>query len=84
MTEKEDCRLIPSLRMLLVHSVELGTTQTRPLAKVLCLSDETVDSYWKQIKQVLNVKERYEAVRLVKEGVILGGFARWEGKKREK
>ena len=86
MQEKEDCGLIPSLRILVDRSVELGTTQTRPLAQALCLSEETVDTYWKQIKRALNVKDRYEAVRLVKEGHILLKLpdSRGEYKKHQK
>lgn len=70
-TDKEDCGLIPSLRGLLEHSVELGTTQTRPLAQALCLSNKTVDTYWKHIKLALGVTDRYEAVRVAKEGRVL-------------
>ncbi len=71
-TEKEDCGLIPSLKKLVECSVELGTTQTYPLAQALCLSNKTVDTYWKHIKLALGVTDRYEAVRVAKEGRILG------------
>lgn len=69
--QKEDYGLIPSLRALLERSVQLGTTRTSILADSLSLSEATVDTYWKQIKKVLNTEERHEAVRLTHEGRIL-------------
>ena len=67
MTERASCELCPYLMELVEHSMELGTTETRPLAQALSLSERTVDTYWKRIKAVLGVEKRHEVVRLVKE-----------------
>jgi DNA-binding NarL/FixJ family response regulator len=63
--------LSPSLKALVDRCVELGTTKTRLMAKSLSLSEETVDTYWRNIKQALGIQERYDVVRLAKEGRII-------------
>ena len=81
MSELKEFELLPCLMALIDRCVELGTTKTRPLAKSLGLSEETVDTYWKWIKAALEIQERHEAVRLMKEGRILSKLPEGGGKK---
>ena len=56
---------------MLHRSVEIGTTETKALAVALCLSEETVDTYWKRVKAGLKVAKRYEAIRVARNRGIL-------------
>ncbi len=71
MSELKEFELLPCLMALVDRCMELGTTETRPLAISLGLSEETVDTYWRNIKAALGIQKRHEAVHLMKDGRIL-------------
>ena len=71
MSELKEFEMLPCLMALVDRCVELGTTETHPLAESLGLSEDTVDTYWRNIKAALGIQKRHEAVRLAKEGRIL-------------
>jgi hypothetical protein len=74
--ESKEAKFLSSyLKALVDCSEALGTTETRILADFLSLSDETVNTYWKRIKAALCVKDRFDAVLLVRAGRILSRSA---------
>jgi hypothetical protein len=71
MSERTEFELVSYLKALVDCSLELGTTETHVLAGALYLSNETVNTYWKRIKETLGIQKRHEAVRLAREGRIM-------------
>jgi hypothetical protein len=71
MSELKEFELSPSLKALVDRCVELDSTETHVLSESLALSEETVNTYWRNIKAVLGIKKRHEAVRLARAGRII-------------
>ena len=71
MGELKEFELTPCLKALVDRCVELGTTETHVLAESLSLSEQTVNSYWRDIKRELGTPSRYDAVCLAREGKIM-------------
>ncbi|WP_309722913.1 hypothetical protein [Armatimonas sp.] len=79
MSERTEFELVSYLKALVDCSLELGTTETHVLAEALCLSEQTVDTYWKRIKEVLGIQKRHDAVRLAREGRIVSELPEKKG-----
>jgi DNA-binding CsgD family transcriptional regulator len=61
------------LCFLLRCAEEHQTTRTATLARITNLREETVDSYWKEIKRIFQTQERHQAVLLAKQHGYLDG-----------
>jgi DNA-binding CsgD family transcriptional regulator len=67
----DDVSLPCHLRQLLRCAYDHQTTHTPELSELLCLSPETINSYWKETKRSLDVRERYQAVAFAKDAGLL-------------
>jgi DNA-binding NarL/FixJ family response regulator len=61
--EKSSCPLSRSLLRLVCCAAQRGTC-TKKLTQVLRLSNQSINTYWKRIKKILNIEERHQAVAL--------------------
>ncbi len=66
MLESTECPLSPSLLRVVQYAAEQGTC-SKKLAQSLFLSEETVNTYWKRIKHVLQIEDRQQAVILARQ-----------------